>query len=59
MGQKISLHGPTFMTKEPTLPVILSGESVTERLSSFFSAKQSRGGYKFKCDRDMKKIVAH
>ena len=55
MGQKISLHGPNFMTKEPTLLVILSGESVTEILSSVFSAKQSPGGHKFKCDRDMKK----
>ena len=39
MGQKISLHGPKFMTKEPTLPMILSGEYITERLSSVFSAK--------------------
>ena len=58
MSQKISLHVPKFTTKKPTLLVILSGESVTERLSSVFIAKQTLGGYKFKCDRDMKKIVA-
>jgi len=55
MGQKISLNGPKFMAKELTPLVILSGEYVTERLSSVFSAKQSLGGYKIKCNRDMKK----
>jgi hypothetical protein len=55
MGQKISLHGPKYVAKEFTLLVILSGEYVTERLSSVFSAKQSLGGYKFKCDRNMEK----
>ena len=37
MSQKISLDGQNFMTKEPTFLVILSGESVTERLSFVFS----------------------
>ena len=34
MGQKISLHGPKFMTKEPILPVILLGESFAAKANS-------------------------
>ena len=45
--------------QKPTLIFILSGEFVTERLSSVFSDTQNIGGYKFKCDRDMKKKMWH